>query len=130
MIRSKLVYGIYLFQCFKIKPIIEELNTIIIALCDQNYVLNEENILLGIYLYNKHNITEILFVNFKIFVTKWAIWKIRNDIKYDNTNFDTMKMKQMLKIEIKSNTALIIKFFFLNKNIGKLLFESLQTNLA
>jgi hypothetical protein len=54
-----LVYGIYLFQCFKIKPIIEELNTIIIALCDQNYVLNEENIMLGIYLYNKHNITEI-----------------------------------------------------------------------
>ena len=81
-------------------------------------------------MYNKHNITEILFVNFKIFVTKWAIWKIRNDIKYDNTNFDTMKMKQMLKIEIKSNTALIIKSFFLNKNIGKLLFESLQTNLA
>jgi hypothetical protein len=44
----KLVYGIYLFQCFKIKPIIEELNTIIIALCDQNYVLNEENIMLGV----------------------------------------------------------------------------------
>ena len=30
------------FQCLKIKPIIEELNTMIIALCDQNYVLNEE----------------------------------------------------------------------------------------
>ena len=31
------------FQCLKIKSIIEELNTIIIALCDQNYVLNEED---------------------------------------------------------------------------------------
>jgi hypothetical protein len=31
------------FQCLKIKPIIEELNTMIIALCDQNYVLNEED---------------------------------------------------------------------------------------
>ena len=28
------------FQCLKIKSIIEELNTIIIALCDQTYVLN------------------------------------------------------------------------------------------
>ena len=35
----------------KIKAIIEELNTMIIALCDQNYVLNEEYIILGIYLY-------------------------------------------------------------------------------
>jgi hypothetical protein len=42
--------------------IIEELNTMIIALCDQNYVLNEENIMLGIYLYDKHNIKEVLFV--------------------------------------------------------------------
>jgi hypothetical protein len=49
------------FQCFKIKPIIEELNTMIIALCDQNYVLNEENIMLGVYLYDKHNIKEVLF---------------------------------------------------------------------
>ena len=31
------------FQCLKIKPIIEELITMIIALCDQNYVLNEED---------------------------------------------------------------------------------------
>jgi hypothetical protein len=35
-------------------------------------------------------------------------------------------MKQMLKIELKSNAALIN----LNKNIGKLLFENLQTKLA
>ena len=55
------------FQCLKIKPIIEELITMIIALCDQNYVLNVENIMLGIYLYNKHNINEVLFVNFFYF---------------------------------------------------------------
>jgi hypothetical protein len=35
----------------------------------------------------------------------------------------------MLKIELKSNTALIIKSSLLNKNIGKLLFENLQTKL-
>jgi hypothetical protein len=63
-------------------------------------------------------------------VSKWAIWKFGNDIKYDNKNFDTIKVRQMLKIEIKSNTALITKSLFLKKNIGKLLFESLQTNLA
>jgi hypothetical protein len=33
-----------------------------VALYEQNYVLNEENIMLGIYLYDKHNIKEVLFV--------------------------------------------------------------------
>jgi hypothetical protein len=39
-------------------------------------------------------------------------------------------MHQMLKIELKSNSALITQIFLLNKNIGKLLFELLQTKLA
>jgi hypothetical protein len=42
------LYNIYFFQCLKIKSIIEELSTMIIALCDQIYVLDEENIMLGI----------------------------------------------------------------------------------
>jgi hypothetical protein len=67
---------------------------------------------------------------FYIFVAKWVIWKFRNDIKYNNNKFDTIKIKQMLKIELKSNTALITNFPLLNKNIGKLLFENLQTKLA
>jgi hypothetical protein len=54
----------------------------------------------------------------------------RNDIKYNNKKFDTIKIKQMLKIELKSNTALITKSPILNKNIGKLLFENLQTKLT
>ena len=54
----------------------------------------------------------------------------RNDIKCNNKKFDTIKIKQMLKIELKSNTALNTKFPLLNKNIGKLLFENLQTKLA
>jgi hypothetical protein len=32
------------FQCLKIKPIIEELNTMIIALCDQTFVLNQKKV--------------------------------------------------------------------------------------
>ena len=39
-----------------------KLKTMTVALYDQNYVLNEENIMLGIYLYDKHNIKEVLFV--------------------------------------------------------------------
>ena len=65
-----------------------------------------------------------------IFVNKWAIWKFRKDIKYNNNKFDTIKIKEMLKIELKSNTALITKYLLLKTNIGKLLFENLQTNLA
>jgi hypothetical protein len=41
----------------------------IIALCDLNYVLNEENIMLGVYLYNKHNIKEVL-ANFPTYFFK------------------------------------------------------------
>ena len=63
------------FQCLKIKPIIEELNTMSIALCDQTYVLDEENIMLGIYLYDENNIKEVLFVNCLIVAAKWVIWK-------------------------------------------------------
>jgi hypothetical protein len=63
-------------------------------------------------------------------MAKWAIWKFKNDIKYNNKKIDTMKIKQMINIELKSNTALIIKSPLLNKNIGKLLFENLQTKLA
>ena len=88
---------------------------------DQTYVLNEENIMLGVYLYHKLNIKEVLFVNFLMFVAKWAIWKFRNDIKYNNKKINTLKIKQMLKIELKSNTALITKSLLLNENIGKLL---------
>jgi hypothetical protein len=36
----------------------------------------------------------------------------------------------MLKKRTKNNTALIIKSPLLNNNIGKLLFENLQTKLA
>jgi hypothetical protein len=36
----------------------------------------------------------------------------------------------MLKIELKSNTALITKSPLLNKNIGRLSFENIQTKLA
>ena len=43
---------------------------------------------------------------------------------------DTLKIKQMLKIELKSNTALITKSLLLNKNIEQLLFENLQTKLT
>jgi hypothetical protein len=54
----------------------------------------------------------------------------RNDIKYNNKKIDTLKIKQMLKIELKSNTAVITKSLLLNNNIGKLLFENLQTKLT
>jgi hypothetical protein len=64
------------------------------------------------------------------FVAKWLIWKFRNDIKYNNEKIDTLKIKQMLKIELKSNTAVITNSLLLNNNIGKLLFENLQTKLT
>ena len=46
--------------------------------------------------------------------------EFRNDIKYNNKNIDTIKIKQMLIIELKNNTALITKYLLLNKNIEKL----------
>ena len=43
---------------------------------------------------------------------------------------DKLKIQQMQKIELKSDAALITKYLLLNKNIGKLLFENLQTKLT
>jgi len=50
------------------------------------------------------------------FVSKWEIWKFRNDIKYNNKKIDKININQMLKIELKSNrpTALITKPLLLN----------------
>ena len=48
---------------------------------------------------------------------------------YNSKIFDPIRMKQMFRIELISNTALITKSLLLNRNIEKLLFESLQTNL-
>jgi hypothetical protein len=41
----------------------------IIALCDQNYVLNEENIMLGIYLYDKQIISCLQLNKLRFFQT-------------------------------------------------------------
>jgi hypothetical protein len=49
--------------------------------------------------------------------------------QYYTLLFDPIRMKQMYRIELISNTALITKSLLLNRNIEKLLFESLQTNL-
>ena len=48
---------------------------------------------------------------------------------YNSKIFDLIRVKQMFRIELISNTALITKSLLLNRNIEKLLFESLQTNL-
>jgi hypothetical protein len=48
---------------------------------------------------------------------------------YNNKIVDPIRMKQMYRIKLISNTALIIKSLLLNRIIEKLLFESLQTNL-
>ena len=80
--------------------------------------------MLGIYLYDRHNIKKelVLFVIFFIFVAKWLIWKFRNDIKYKNNFFfDTIKIKKMLKLELKSNTALITKSPLLSKKYGNII---------
>ena len=40
-------------------------------------------VILTKYLINT-SIEEVLFVIFLIFVSKWVIWKFRNDFKYNN----------------------------------------------
>ena len=52
---------------------------------------------------------EVLFVNCFYFVSKWAIWKARNDIKYNITNFQSIDMKKIFKRKLKSNTAIMKK---------------------
>ena len=53
--------------------------------------------------YNKGKEKGILLGNMLIFVAKWAIWKQRNKIKYQNRLCKTATLIRIFKAELKEN---------------------------
>ena len=82
------------FECASVKKIIKEIKAIFnrSGLTD-NIEIKESNIMLG--LYGDGDLDVI--INTVIFISKWEIWKIRNEVKYnqsrigDQTKFNTWK---------------------------------------
>ena len=69
------------YRCHQIKQVSDELKHIFNIILEKNIVLVEENVMIGMH---EGEITaELLLVNLIICISKWVIWKTRNDIKYN-----------------------------------------------
>jgi hypothetical protein len=85
------------YRCHKIKHVLDELKHIFNSIFENNIVLVEENLIIGVY---EGEITEnLLLMNLVICILKWVIWKTGNYIKYNKSNmFNFMTpVKQMHK---------------------------------
>jgi hypothetical protein len=63
------------------KQVSDELKHIFNIIFEKNIVLVEENVIIGMH--EGKIIAELLLVNLIICISKWVIWKTRNDIKYN-----------------------------------------------
>jgi hypothetical protein len=68
------------YRCHQIKQVSDELKHIFNIIFEKNIVLVEENVIIGMH--EGEIIAELFLVNLIICISKWVIWKTRNDIKY------------------------------------------------
>ena len=64
------------------------------------------NMILGFIDGNKK---EVVVLNIIISVAKWTIWKLRNKIKYENTNFLFNEIKRKFLYELKDNIEITLR---------------------
>ena len=73
----------------------------------KNIVLVEENVILEVY---EGDITaDLLLVNLIICISKWAIWKTRNYIKYNKSIYREIIVTTNFKNELRSIIQMMIK---------------------
>jgi hypothetical protein len=73
----------------------------------KNIVLVEENVILEVY---EGDITaDLLLVNLIICISKWAIWKTRNYIKYNKSIYREIIVTTNFKNELRSTIQMMIK---------------------
>ena len=69
------------FGCYKIKGIVHEIEVLFLKLgMDDGFRISEEHMILGL---NGNFVLKHIF-NTVIFITKWIVWKLRNNVKYDH----------------------------------------------
>jgi hypothetical protein len=81
LVKNEIESFMHLFyRCHQIKQVSDELKHIFNIIFEKNIVLVEENVIIGMH--EGEIIAELFLVNLIICISKWVIWKTRNDIKY------------------------------------------------
>ena len=94
------------YRCHQIKQVSDELKHIFNTIFEKNIVLAEENVIIGMH---EGEITaELLLVNLIICISKWVIWKTRNDIKYNKSIYSeiivtTNELRSIIQMMIKNS---------------------------
>ena len=74
--------------------------------------LHSNDINIG-YLHENKNIR--IFVNFILHISKWELWKIRNNIKHENQTFTKDKIIDIIVLKISNATRFVEKTNIENK---------------
>ena len=94
------------YRCHQIKQVSDELKHIFNIIFEKNIVLVEENVIIGMH---EGEITaELLLVNLIICISKWVIWKTRNDIIYNKGIYSeiivtTNELRSIIQMMIKNS---------------------------
>ena len=94
------------YRCHQIKQVSDELKHIFNIIFEKNIVLVEENVIIEMH---EGEITaELLLVNLIICISKWVIWKTRNDIKYNKSIYSeiivtTNELRSIIQMMIKNS---------------------------
>ena len=94
------------YRCHQIKQVSDELKHIFNIIFEKNIVLVEENVIIEMH---EGEITaELLLVNLIICISKWVIWKTRNDIKYNKGIYSeiivtTNELRSIIQMMIKNS---------------------------
>ena len=95
------------YRCHQMKQVSDELKHIFNIIFEKNIVLVEENVILEVY---EGDITaDLLLVNLIICISKWAIWKTRNYIKYNKSIYREIIVTTNFKNELRSTIQMMIK---------------------
>ena len=106
-----------LYDCKHVKPVWENIQDLMDSIVDCNIMLNITDIIFGVKANDNLDSTESIMVNFIIFMTKWYIWKHRNDHKYGN--IPIRKSDEMYKIIIRKcyeEVNMFLNSKYVNKN--------------
>ena len=77
-------------ECCKISDIWTKVHNIIVNVTGENFAMSKTNIMLG---YNNVIITNVntrIMYNYFVYITKWLLWKHRNNVKFGTSALKTV----------------------------------------
>ena len=112
-----------LYECQHVKPVWLLLGEILVKIIDK-FDLNDVKIILFVsdVHSNNFNKNETLLINYVTTITKWLLWKHRNDFKYGNLPIKTISEKlTVIKKIICTEFDIFLKTRYVDKCDNNLL---------